>query len=105
MILPCLPSGLPALILPIFAETTMNKNWLIIPHVELSAEALRALIEEFVTRDGTDYGEQEASLEQRATQVRQQLDAGKAVIVFDSSVGSVTIISRDQLPPGGLSDS
>ncbi len=35
---------------------------MLIPHRELSPEALQGLIEEFVTRDGTDYGESEAAL-------------------------------------------
>ena len=54
-----------------------------IPHTELSAEALRAVIEEFITREGTDYGMQEYSLEQKIEQVRGQLARGEVRIVFD----------------------
>ena len=35
----------------------------IIPVDKLSAEALRGVIQEFISRDGTDYGEIEASVE------------------------------------------
>jgi uncharacterized protein YheU (UPF0270 family) len=54
-----------------------------IPWHELRPETLQALIEEFVTRSGTDYGAQEASLETRVKHVREQLRSGKAKIVFD----------------------
>ncbi len=46
---------------------------MIIPHQELSPEALQGLIEEFVTRDGADYGERDTPLEDKVAQVRRQL--------------------------------
>ena len=54
-----------------------------IPYNQLSPEALNGVIEEFVTLDGTDYGEVEVSLETKISQVHTQLKSGKAVIVFD----------------------
>ena len=54
-----------------------------IPHDQLSPEALEGVVEEFVTRDGTDYGENEVPLETRMARVLSQLRSGKAVIVFD----------------------
>ena len=36
-----------------------------VPHTELRADVLRAVIESFVLREGTDYGERELSLETR----------------------------------------
>lgn len=54
-----------------------------IPWQQLQPETLRALIEEFVTRDGTDYGSREADLETKVKQVRRLLEQGKAKIVFD----------------------
>jgi uncharacterized protein len=56
---------------------------MIIPHRMLSPDALRGVIEAFVTREGTDYGVQEVSLETKVLQVQQQLEAGTAVIVYD----------------------
>ncbi len=58
----------------------------------LAPETLRRLIEEFVTRDGTDYGETETPVEKRVAQVRAQLDRGEAAIVFDPETESVTIV-------------
>lgn len=69
---------------------------LIIPAEQLSAEALLGLIEEFITREGTDYGELEWSLEQKVEQVRMQLRRGEAVIVFDIAAESCTIMPREQ---------
>ena len=54
-----------------------------IPYDQLSSKALKGVVEEFVTRDGTDYGEVEVSLETTVFQVLNQLKSGKAVIVFD----------------------
>jgi uncharacterized protein YheU (UPF0270 family) len=63
----------------------------------LSDDALRGMIEEFVTRDGTDYGEQEASLEERVEEVREQILTGKALIMFDSKTETTTIIPAEDL--------
>ena len=71
---------------------------MIIPHRQLSPEALQGLIEEFVTRDGTDYGEREMALQGKVAQVRQQLDHGISVIVYDGQDGSITIVPKDRLP-------
>lgn len=59
-----------------------------IPWQELQPETLRALIEEFVTRDGTDYGEKEAAFETKVRQVHQLLVEGKIKIVFDPETES-----------------
>jgi uncharacterized protein YheU (UPF0270 family) len=63
---------------------------------DLSAGALRGLVEEFVTRDGTDYGAVEAGVEEKVAQVRAQLRAGEARIVFDPASGTANIVpARD----------
>lgn len=64
-----------------------------IPPSDLSREALRALIEEFVTRDGTDYGAVEHSLDAKVADVMHQLARGEVRIVFDSESKTTTIIS------------
>jgi uncharacterized protein len=63
-----------------------------IPHAELSADALRGVIESFVLREGTDYGEHEHSLEQKVAQVRAQLERGQARILFDPESNTVTLV-------------
>lgn len=66
-----------------------------IPYQQLSADALRALIEEYVSRDGTDYGEQEVSLERKVIQVEDLLRKGTVAIVFDTHTESCDIVARE----------
>ena len=66
-----------------------------ISYDQLSMEALQGVIEEFVTRDGTDYGEIEVSLETKISQVLGQLKSGKAVIVFDQKTETCTILKSN----------
>jgi uncharacterized protein YheU (UPF0270 family) len=70
---------------------------MIIPHRMLSPEALRGVLEAFITREGTDYGVHEVSLATKVGQVRHQLDAGTAVIIYDEATDSWTIQPTDQL--------
>lgn len=67
---------------------------MIIPHQQISPDALQGLIEEFITREGTDYGEAEFSLEQKVKQVERQLTRGDIVIVFDIASESVSILTK-----------
>ena len=67
---------------------------IVIPHRDLSETALRGVLESFVLREGTDYGEREISLDQKVAQVLRQLERGEAQIVFDPVVESVDIVVR-----------
>lgn len=69
---------------------------MMIPHRQLSPEALQGLIEEFVTREGTDYGECEIPLQSKVVQVRKRLDNGSCVIFYDPEDGGITLLTRDQ---------
>ena len=64
---------------------------LAIPHTELSADTLRNVIESFVLREGTDYGERDFLLEQKVAHVMRQLERGEARIVFDAASESIDI--------------
>mgnify|MGYP003554659217 FL=1 len=63
-----------------------------VPHDELSAEALRGVVESFVLREGTDYGERDVSHEAKIAQVIRQLERGEARILFDPLDSSITIV-------------
>lgn len=67
----------------------------IIPINKLSAEALHGVIEEFISRNGTDYGEVEASPETNFRQVKNKLETGSAVLVFDDEAESTNIFLAD----------
>jgi uncharacterized protein len=69
----------------------------VVPHRALSPEALQGLLEEFVSRDGTDTGYTKLSLQQRVDQVRRQLDSGDAVIVYDETTQTANIVSNQDL--------
>ena len=71
---------------------------MIIPHQELSAEALLGLIQAFIMREGTDYGLVEATMPEKIAQVRIQLDSGDAVILYDTADQSFNIVFKDQVP-------
>jgi uncharacterized protein YheU (UPF0270 family) len=65
-----------------------------VPHTELAADLLHAVIESFVLREGTDYGEFEFSLDQKVARVIRQLERDEAYIVFDPESSSVDIKRR-----------
>lgn len=67
---------------------------MIIPYEQLSSDALQGLIEEFITREGTDYGEEEIPLNIKVDQVRQLLKRREVVVVFDATSESVSILTR-----------
>ena len=64
-----------------------------IPYQELPAATLAAVIEEFVLREGTDYGAQEYSLKDKVAQVRKQLELGKVKINLDIDNESCQIVA------------
>jgi len=66
-----------------------------IPIHKLSPEALQGVIEEFISRDGTDYGETEASPEMNFRQVKYKLETGMAVLIYDDETETTNIFSTD----------
>ena len=62
-----------------------------IPVNKLSHEALQGVIEEFISRAGTDYGEPEASSETKFRQVKHKLETGLAVLIFDDETETTNI--------------
>ena len=65
---------------------------IVVPYTELSPEALRGVIESFVLREGTEYGERDVSLEDKVAQVTRQLRRGEAQIVFDPETESIDVV-------------
>ena len=66
----------------------------VVPHTELAADLLHAVVESYVLREGTDYGEKEFSLEDKVAHVLRQLERGEAQIVFDPETESVSIVRK-----------
>jgi len=67
-----------------------------VPYQQLSPDALRGLIEEFVTRYGTDNGDL-STLDEKVEQVFEQLKGGEAVIVFDEDSETCDIRMKNTL--------
>lgn len=68
---------------------------MIIPWQDISPDALDNLIESFVLREGTDYGEHERSLEQKVNDVKRQLKSGDVVLVWSELHETVNIMPRN----------
>ena len=72
-------------------------EFLEIPPAQLSDEALQAIVEDFITREGTDYGHRDFSLAEKVAQVKRQIVEGRVFIAFDSVSESCTLIVRESL--------
>ena len=69
-----------------------------IPHTQLSSVALRAVVDEFVTRDGTDH----SAVERRIEKVLRQLQTGRVELHFDRETQTCNILPVEKnLPVGG----
>ena len=66
-----------------------------IPFDQLSAEALEGVIDEFVVREGTDYGHADHPIAERRAAVLRQLHAGTAEIWFDAISETTTLRLTD----------
>jgi uncharacterized protein YheU (UPF0270 family) len=76
-------------------EVDVNMSIHIIPVNKLSSTALTGVIEEFISRGGTDYGAVEASMETKLKQVNNQLKNGLAVLLFDDETETTNIFLAD----------
>lgn len=68
-----------------------------IPFERLSAGAQRGVIEEFVTREGTDYGHVEVSLDDKVAAVRRQIERREVVLLFDPKAERVNLVTAREL--------
>lgn len=67
-----------------------------IPRDRIDPETLHAIVEEFVTREGTDYGDRVYSLEEKVAHVLAQLERGEVCVLFDPATETITLASRDE---------
>jgi len=73
-------------------DETERQSPVAVPHGELSPEALRGVIESFVLREGTDYGERDVPFETKVSQVLRQLERGEAQIMYDPETQGIAIV-------------
>ena len=68
-----------------------------IPHTALSPETLRGIVEEYVTREGTEYGARDYSLDEKVSHVMGQVDRGEVVIEYDPDSQTCNLLGRDTM--------
>ena len=68
-----------------------------IPYTALSQDALRGVIMEFVTREGTDYGDRVYSLNEKIEHVMRQLRKGEVHVYYDEDTETCNLVSNIQL--------
>jgi uncharacterized protein len=69
---------------------------LVIPPHRLAADTLTELIETFVLREGTDYGERETTLADKVNQVRMSIVAGKVLVSYDERTQQCTLLTKSE---------
>lgn len=72
---------------------------ILVPIDRLDVDTLRRLVAEFVTRQGTDYGAVEATLERKVDDVLRQLRRGEAAVVWDPESETTSVVLARDLPP------
>lgn len=70
---------------------------MIIPPHTLEADTLRAIIEEFVMSEGTEYGARDYTLEEKVTHVQRQIEAGDVVIIWSESNQTIGLFTKQSL--------
>ena len=66
-----------------------------VPASELSDEALLGVIDAFILREGTDYGHEDFTLEQKRSRIRSMLNQGSAEICFYPENEHIDIVLAD----------
>lgn len=67
-----------------------------IPPERLQIDVLQALLEEYASRDGTDYGEREYTLEEKVAMLHRQLRVGDLHLLYDADSEQWDLVPRSQ---------
>ena len=68
-----------------------------VPYKSLSERALLGVIREFVTREGTDYGERVYALEEKIAHVLGQIEKGEVRIFYEEETQTCNLVTTEQL--------
>ena len=68
-----------------------------VPYTQLDPDTLRRVVEDLVTRDGTDYGDVERTLAQKADALLAQLKSGEAKLVVDMTTETIGLMTSEEL--------
>ncbi|TPE54738.1 YheU family protein [Maribrevibacterium harenarium] len=72
----------------------------LIPYDDLPAETLVNIIDDIVSRDGTDYGAYDLSVEDKRRQVMSLLKRKEAVLLFDTESETIRLVSKAEMQRG-----
>lgn len=73
-----------------------SSSYVQVPPERLAADIYQQVLEEFINREGTDYGALEMSLTEKVENLKGQVDSGEVVILFDFESSSCTLMARDE---------
>ncbi|WP_448569417.1 YheU family protein [Thalassotalea ganghwensis] len=74
---------------------------MIIPYQSLASTTLENIIESYILREGTDYGELECSLDDKKAQLRHQIKQGEIVIVYSELHETINLLPKQQFNQSG----
>lgn len=69
----------------------------LIPYDSLGKDTLEAILDDIVSREGTDYGDYDLSSEQKRQQALNALKSGSAVLLFDTESETIKMVPKDTL--------
>ena len=72
--------------------TEQPQEPVVVPYTVLDADTLRAVVESYVLREGTEYGERDYTLADKVAHVMRQLERGEARIIFEPISQSIDIV-------------
>lgn len=67
-----------------------------IPRDRLHPDVLQSLLEDYASRDGTDYGMVELSLKEKVGNLHRQLERGDLLVLFDADSEQWDITPKDE---------
>jgi len=77
---------------------------MIIPYQQLDASVLLRIVEDFVGREGTDYGEVELSLEQKSSMLLAEIKSCNVYVSYDETEETVSLLTKEEAQNLGLLD-
>jgi len=69
----------------------------LIPYDSLAPDTLETILDDIVSRDGTDYGDYELSVAQKCQQALQSLKKGEAVLLFDTESETIKMVRKEDM--------
>jgi uncharacterized protein len=78
--------------------TEQPQEPIVVPYTALTPDTLRAVVESYVLREGTEYGERDYTLDDKVAHVMRALELGEARIIFEPVSESIHIVPAAHAP-------